>query len=334
MPNGAPGLPVYPPRVVSGIQPSSEVHLGHYFGAMRQHLGFQHEYPGESFCLIADYHVLTRNGDPRLIREHTIGLATAYLALGLDPNKAVLYRQSDVPQALELFWILSCYANDSELRQLPTYKEAAADTSRTIGLLTYPVLMAADVLGLRATAMPVGKDQDASIERLRDIARRYNHVHGVPFFPVPTPRYSDSPRVLGTDGEKMHSAYKNTIRVFDTFPNLNRAIHSIRTSSAGRRDGKDPATCTIFHLYSLVARSEEVEMMRGLYRAGEIGYDDAKRKLVGALQEYFAEASDRHEDLRARPSFVEDVLREGYRAAAEQIDITVDHVRQMVGLTY
>lgn len=334
MSDGTLAAPMYPPRVVSGIQPSSEVHLGHYFGAMTQHLELQHEYPGESFFLIADYHALTRNGDARSIREATTGLATAYLALGLDPNKAVLYRQSDVPQALELFWILSRYATTSELRQVPTYNHATPETPKTAALLTYPVLMAADVLGMRATTVPVGKDQDISVERLRDIAKRFNNAHGASFFPVPTARFSAAPTVLGLDGRKMNSGYKNTIRVFDTFPNLNRAVRAIRTDSRGRSDVKDPATCTVFHLYSLVAKPEDTDVVRSLYRAGSITYEEAKRKLVSALQEYFAESSEQYDDLRARPSFVEDVLREGHRAAAEQIDIAVDLVRQVVGLTY
>lgn len=334
MSDSATAYPMYPPRIVSGIQPSLELHLGHYFGAMKQHLELQHEYPGESFFLIADYHALTRNGDAKSIRAATTGLATAYLALGLDSNKAVLYRQSDVPQALELFWILARYAKVSELRQVPTFNHAALETPKTAALLTYPVLMAADVLGMRATAIPVGKDQEISIERLRDIAKGFNNAHGVPFLPVPTARFSDSPTVLGLDGKKMHSGHKNTIRVFDTYHNLSHAVRAIRTDSRTRADVKDPDTCTVFHLYSLVAPPEEVDLMRSLYRTGGIGYDEAKRRLVGALQEHFTQASDRYEKLRTDPDFVEDVLREGYRAAAEQIDITVDHVRQIVGLTY
>lgn len=323
---------LYQPRVLSGIQPSEAFHLGHYFGAVRQHIALQHEYPGEAFFVVADYHSLTRHNDKEWLRNATLELASAYLALGLDPNKSFLYRQSDVPQTLELYWILSCFSYVNELLRNPTFEEPEYKESRSAGLLTYPVLMAADILGLRATIVPVGHDQSINIEKVRDVTTRFNHFFKTDLFPIPNIRLTATARVLGTDGRKMNSTYKNTINPFASNNVLRRQVASIKTDSTPRNAPKDPLKCTVFHLYSLVASGEKVELMRERYEKGSIGYAEAKEELTSAIAMYFAEAADKYYKIKADPDKVFDVLREGFRLAAEQTEITVDAVRQMTGL--
>jgi tryptophanyl-tRNA synthetase len=323
----------YPQRILSGIRPTPAIHLGHYFGALKQHIRLQHEYPGESFFLIADYHALTLGPDPAQIKESTLEVAYAYIAFGLDPNKAILYRQSDVPQSLELFWILSCFCSAGDLLRLPVYAGAAEDgCHKTAGLLTYPVLMAADILGLRATMIPAGEDQIINIERAKDAARQFNNAYGVDMFPRPTLRLSDAETVRGTDGRKMCHAYNNVILPFEPYSKIQSRVRQIVTDSTSRCDPKNPETCTIFHLYSLVAPDEAVEEMRRRYQAGGIDYMQAKRELTLEIMEYFGEAACKYHDLKKHPDFVKDILREGFRQAAEQVGVTIEAVRQIVGL--
>lgn len=326
--------PLYPPRVVSGIQPTTNFHLGHYFGAVQQHLRLHHEYPGESFFIIADYHALTRSYEREVLRDSVRNLASSYLALGLETNKAVLYKQSDVPQLTELFWMLSCFSPLSDLLRIPTFKHAVEQgVTRTAALATYPVLMAADTLSLRATTVPVGHDQLPSLERVRDIARAFNSRLKIDIFPLPIARVGGTPVVKGIDGRKMSAWYGNTINPFDDFYALRRRVFAIRTDSRGQHESKDPQTCTVFHLYSLVAEPSEVDEMRNRYEKGQIDYGEAKRKLVQAIQEHFAEAFERFRALQRTPDFVEDVLREGFSQAADEVQVTTEAVRQLLGLS-
>lgn len=321
---------LYPPRVVSGIQPTPAVHLGHYFGALKQHIELQHEYPGEAFFVIADYHALTRNSDPTWIRNSTLELASSYLALGLDPNKAILYRQSDVPQTLQLFWILSCLSGVSELARVPTFSDFSGN--QTAGLLTYPILMAADVLALRATIVPVGSDQTINMERVRHIATKFNRVYGAGLFPLPRTRIPAIGKILGTDRHKMAHLNKNAISPFDSFTLLQQRVKAIVTDGIPRGTPRDPNDCLVFHLYSLVASPERVASLRTKYETGDVDYADAKRDLTISIMEYFSEAVDRYQKYRKQPDFVKDVLREGVKCAAEQISTTLEAVRQLTGL--
>jgi tryptophanyl-tRNA synthetase len=323
----------YLPRVASGVQPAPMIHLGHYFGAIKQHIELQHEYPGQTFISIADYHSLTRPRISTSLRDNTIELATAYLALGLDPNKAILYRQSDVPQALELFWLLCCLAPVSELSRVPTFKSPEEGSNGSIGLLSYPILMAADILGLRATYVPVGSDQAINIERVRDVAQSFNRAFKADFLPIPQIMISPNAKVRGTDGRKMMNVYGNAIGLFEQFYTLNRKVMSIKTDSRGRHEPKDPDVCNVFHLYSLVASPDKVEELRQRYVAGAVDYSDAKRALTQVIQECFATASEEYYKLKKSPDYVADVLREGFRQAAEEVEITLEAARLAVGLS-
>ena len=325
--------PFYPPRIISGIQPSQTIHLGHYFGALKQHVDLQHEYPGAAFFLIADYHSLTRNSNRHWLQEATLQLASAYLALGLDINKAYLYRQSDVPATLELYWILSCHSPVRDLLQSPTFKNPESKELQSAGLLTYPLLMAADILCLRATLTPVGHDQSMNIETVRKVARRFNALLQKDLFPIPETRLSVETEVLGTDGRRMNSRYGNIITPFATFKILQEQIASIKTDATSRNAPRNPDKCIVFHLYSLVSSPNAVENMRQRYRDGSIDYLQAKRELTMAIQEYFGRAADKYYEIQKQRDFVLDVLREGFQVAAEQAEITVDAVRQLIGLT-
>jgi len=321
----------FSPRVLSGIQPTRGVHLGHYFGAIRHHIQLHHEYPGECFFFVADYHALTRGKDPDIVSEGTLELATSYLALGLDPEKAIFFRQSDVPAICELGWILSCLAPVGLLARSPVFKNAKA-RDRSAGVLSYPVLQAADIFSVQATLVPVGKDQLPALEIARDLADKFNTRFGSFIFPLPEPRMSPYPLIKGTDGRKMHPGYNNRIHLFDSYSKLRSKVNSILTDSKGVRDKKDPESCTIFHLYSLVASTDGIIQMREKYREGLIGYSDAKRELLIAIQEFFEPFQDKYIKLKNDPDRVLDILREGFITAKREASAVLDEVRYLVGL--
>jgi tryptophanyl-tRNA synthetase len=306
------------------------VHLGHYFGAVQHHLKLQHEYPGEAFYVIADYHYLVRGREPSTVHEATIELAASYLALGLDPNKAILYRQSDVPQIFELYWTISCMTSAATFASDPSFKDADEDR-RTLGMLAGPILMAADILGLRATTIPVGMDQADNVARIRSIAERFHQFYGTQLPPVPRPIYADVASVPGTDGRRMNHSNGNVIGVFDRFATLSSRVKSIATNGHGAHESKDPDACPVFALYALCASPDDVASMREAYESGSISYDDAKRQLSLALAEYFEPAVERYHDLKQRTDYLNDIVRLGHRLAAEEINITIEAVRGLAG---
>lgn len=320
----------YPPRIVSGLQPSPKLHLGHYFGAMQNLIRLQHEYPGDTFYLIADQHALRGPGSHDNLREEIFDLAATLLAVGLDPNKCILYRQSHLPEAMELVWYLSCVTSGSLLRQA-----AAAhgqDEPPSASDLLYPVLMASDVLCLRGTIIATGHDQQANAETVWAIAQRFNRLFGREVFPVPQARFSGDHVVPGTDGAKMSTARGNYVGLFEPFYRLQEQVRGIVTDSKGLAEPKDPEACTLCRLYRLVAGTEESEAMADGYRRGQMGYEEAKRRLIAALQEYFAEPEGRYHDLRAKPDFIADVLHEGIEQAREEARFTLDLVRELFGI--
>lgn len=319
----------YLPRLVSGVQPSSLIHIGHYFGALKRHVDLQHEYPGQMFLCIADYHALTRMPELPELRAETIELATVYLALGIDVRKCVLYRQSDIPQTFELYWILACLSSVSELDRLPPIRDAK---NVSVSQLTYPVLMAADVLALRGTHVPVGSDQVFNLERVRELARRFSSRFG-PLIPCPRIVTTTDEVIPGIDKAKMSAKTGNAIGIFERFPALRDKVRRIQTDNRGARDPKNPDHCTVFRLYSCVADREQLSEMREAYHRGSISYSEAKEKLIYALQDYFAPMSEHYERLKKRPEDVMDVLREGLAAATDEAEMTIDAVRQRVGIS-
>src|SRR5437763_1115167 len=253
MDSGQPAPGSKPPRrILSGVQPSGKLHLGNYFGAVKQHIALQTE--GLCFYFIADYHAMTTIQDPQVLRDNTRDVALDYLALGLDPDKCIFFRQSDVT---ELAWILSTVTNVGLLERAVSYKEKIEKgIEASVGLFTYPVLMAADILIYRSNLVPVGKDQVQHIEMTQDMAGKFNRAYGE-VFPVPDYRLDKESKVPGTDGQKMSKSYGNTIEIFAEGKPLKKTVMSIVTDSTTVADPKDPDRCNVFALDSLFASDEE-----------------------------------------------------------------------------
>jgi len=332
-------------RFLSGVQPSGKLHLGNYFGAIRQHIDLQHE--GECFYFIADYHALTTLRETaqrlsvespkplrpaELLRQFTYDVALDYLALGLDPQKAVFFRQSDVPEVCELAWILSTVTNMGLLERAHSYKDKIdKGIEASVGLFTYPVLMAADILLYRSHVVPVGHDQVQHLEMTADIAGKFNRAFGE-VFPIPTYRLTKESKVPGTDGQKMSKSYGNTIEIFVKGNSLKKTVMAIKTDSTPMGQPLDPEGCNVFALYSLFATDEEQAALAGQYRAGSIGYGGAKKLLLEKINAYFTPAREKRKELAAHPEQVEEVLRHGAERARAEARRTITLVREAVGM--
>ncbi|PSQ73828.1 MAG: tryptophan--tRNA ligase [Bacteroidetes bacterium QH_9_64_21] len=323
------------PVVVSGIQPSGRLHLGNYFGAIRQHIDLHQEH--EAFYFIVNYHAMTTVQDAEQLRQHTFDVALDYLALGFNPDEAALFVQSDVPAVTELMWIFFNLLPTSHLEKGVAYKEKVeAGLSPNAGLFNYPVLQAADILAYGGSLVPVGADQKQNLEMARDLARRFNHrfcPDDEPLFPLPEPHILDDVAVIpGTDGRKMSKSYDNTIGIFDEDETLKAKVMSIVTDSTPLDEPKDPETCNVFALISLFADDETQQEIAEQYRAGGYGYGHAKQALLGLIEDHFAEARARRKKLKQRPDYVRDVLRSGAEAAREQMAPILERVREVTGL--
>jgi len=317
-------------RILSGVQPTGKLHLGNYFGAVRQHIALQHE--GECFYFIADYHSMTTIDDPKERRQHVQDVALDYLALGLDPNKAVFFRQSDVPEVTELSWMLSCVTNMGLLERAHSYKDKVdKGIEANVGLFTYPVLMAADILIYRSHLVPVGEDQVQHLEMTRDMAGKFNRTYG-DIFPLPKPRLvPHGAKVPGTDGQKMSKSYGNTIDIFAEGKALKKSVMGIVTDSTPVEAPKDPDKDTVFALYSLLATEAERAALADRYRAGGMGYGEAKQMLLAKIDDHFGPAREKRKALAANPSAVEDVLQSAARRARAEARTTMDLVRKAAG---
>lgn len=328
-------VPKADPVIVSGIQPSGTLHIGNYFGAIRQHIALHQRY--QSFYFIANYHAMTTVHDAEALRQYSLDVALDYLALGFDPNEAALFAQSDVPQVNELAWVFYTLTPVSQLDKGVSYKDKVAQgLSANAGLFNYPVLQAADILVYGGSLVPVGADQKQNIEIARNLAQKFNATfcpEGEPLFPVPEPHILDSVAVVpGVDGRKMSKSYGNTIRMFDEGKPLKKKVMSIVTDSTPLDDPKDPDADNVFALIKLFADATDQQRIADAYRAGDYGYGHAKKELLGFIKDYFAEARERRHDLAQRPDDVLDILRDGgqkARAAAEGI---MAQVRELTGL--
>ena len=320
-------------RVLSGIQPSGVLHVGNYFGAIKQHIEHQDRFPGEAFYFIANYHSMTTVGDPQALADLTQGVALDYLALGLDPAKATFYRQSDVPEVTELTWILSCVTGKGLLDRAVSYKDKVQQgINASVGLFTYPMLMAADILIVRSTMVPVGQDQTQHLEITRDIAGSFNAAYDTDIFPMPDTLLNDDAVVPGIDGRKMSKSYDNAVPIFATEAEIKAKVKRVKTSSMALGDPIDPETDTVFQLFRLFGNPDEVEELRNGYLAGEIGYGKSKEMLRSVMTGYFEPYRARREELENDSDYVEDVLQEGAKRARAEARFTVDRVREIVGL--
>lgn len=321
--------------VVSGIQPSGRLHLGNYFGAIRQHIDLHRAH--DAYYFIVNYHAMTTVQDPEALRKHTFDVALDYLALGFDPGEAALFVQSDVPEVTELTWIFFNLLPTSHLEKGVAYKEKVnAGLTPNAGLFNYPVLQAADILAYGGTEVPVGADQKQNLEVARDLARRFNNRYcpdDEPLFPVPEPHILDDVAVVpGTDGQKMSKSYDNTIGIFDEGDELKDKVMSIVTDSTPLDEPKDPESCNVFALIKLFADDEKQEEIAEKYRAGGYGYGHAKHELLELIRDYFADARARRAELEQRPDYVRDVLREGARHARARVEPLMGRVRDLTGL--
>jgi tryptophanyl-tRNA synthetase len=319
-------------RILSGLQPTGRLHIGNYFGMMKPALALQHE--GEAFYFIADYHALTTIYDAKELRDNVLNLATDFLACGLDPQKAVFFRQSDVPEHTELAWILGCQTPVPMLENAHSYKDKVANkVIPSAGLFIYPVLMSADILIYDSDLVPVGKDQKQHVEICRDLAAKMNSLYGENLLKLPQPRIREETAVVpGLDGRKMSKSYGNIVGLFEDEKPLRKKIMGIPTDSTPVESPKPTEGSTILQFYKLFASDEEYAAMEADFRKGGIGYGDFKKRLFEKMWGYFAEARERRAQIVARKGYVEDVLQEGAAKARAVARRTMDRVRAAVGL--
>jgi tryptophanyl-tRNA synthetase len=298
---------------------------------MRQHLQLQAEH--NSFYFIADYHALTSNPAPDDVAIHTLDVAMDYIALGLDTEKTVFWRQSDVPEVTELTWLLSCVTPMGLLQRCTSYKDKVAQgLSPNHGLFAYPVLQAADILIFQSNLVPVGADQKQHIEVTRDIAIRFNNAYGE-IFTVPEEHIIESVAVVpGIDGRKMSKSYGNTIEIFEPETSVKKKIMRIVTDSVPVEEPKDPDKCNVFALLKLVASSDELSEWGNKYRSGGLGYGQAKKRLAELMMNYFKPYRQKRAELENNIDYVKDVLAKGAERAKSVASETLEKARQAVGL--
>ncbi len=319
-------------RILSGIQPSGKLHLGNYFGMMRPSLQLQEK--GEAYLFIANYHALTSVHNAEKIRQSTLNVALDFLACGLDPERTVFFRQSDVPEVHELSWLLSTVTPMGLLERCHSYKDKTAKgIAANHALFAYPVLMASDILIYQSNIVPVGRDQKQHVEVTRDIAIKFNNEFGE-VFTIPEPSIqSDMAVISGTDGQKMSKSYGNTIELFASPKETKTTImKKIVTDSTPLEDPKDPENCNVFALYKLFANDEQLAEMETNYRGGNYGYGHAKKALLSIFNETFAPFREKREELANNLDYVDEVLSKGAEKARATATETLDKARTAVGL--
>ncbi len=318
-------------RILSGIQPTGRLHLGNYFGMMKPAIELQEQ--GEAFLFIADYHALTSVSDPAALRAASRDVALDFLACGLDPKRTAFYRQSDVPEVTELTWLLSVVTPMGLLERCHSYKDKLAKgIPSSVGLFSYPVLMAADILAVQSDLVPVGRDQKQHLEVTRDVAIKFNNTFGE-VFKIPDASIRDDVAVVpGLDGQKMSKSYGNTVEIFGDPAETKRRVMRIVTDCKGLEDPKDPATCNLFALYRLFATPDQRQAMETRYRAGGLGYGTVKKELLELLTGYFEPYRCRRAELEKDPAGVEAILRDGATRARAEAAKTLRNARRAVGL--
>jgi tryptophanyl-tRNA synthetase len=327
-------------RILTGITTTGTPHLGNYVGAIRPAIATSVDESSESFFFLADYHALIKCQDPQLIRQSSKEIAATWLALGLDTDKALFYRQSDIPEITELTWILSCNAAKGLMNRAHAYKaavqaneEAGAvpDFAITMGLFCYPVLMAADILMFNAHKIPVGRDQIQHVEMARDIAQRFNHNFADVFTLPEAVVAADTAVLQGLDGRKMSKSYNNTIPLFLAEKPLHKAINKIKTNLLEPGEPKDPDDSTVFQLWTAFASPEETARMRREFENG-IAWGEAKKQLFELINGELAVARDRYTRLMDDPAYIESVLLRGAVRAREHSSTLMQKVRAAVGI--
>jgi len=316
---------------VTGIKPTGTPHLGNYLGAIRPALRLAERY--EAFYFIADYHALTTERDPEALRGYVRDVAATWLACGLDPERVVLFRQSDVPEVHELAWIFACLLGVGQLERGHAYKDAMARGEKPgAGILYYPVLMAADIVLYGADVVPVGKDQKQHLELTRDVAARLDHLYGEGTVRVPEALVTEAPLVPGLDGEKMSKSKGNTIPLFAPSKQLRKSVMRIVTGPEPLEAPKDPEPSTVWQLYRLVAGEAAAERMAERLRAGGYGWGHAKQELFEVLEAEIGPMRARYEALRTDPEGLDRVLGQGAERARSVARETIERVRRAIGI--
>lgn len=330
-------------RVLTGITTTGTPHLGNYVGAIRPAINASQNQDNEAFYFMADFHALIKSQDPQAVHQSSMEIAATWLALGLDTDNATFYRQSDVPEIPQLTWILNCVSAKGLLNRAHAYKGAVdanvaegedPDRAISMGLFSYPVLMAADILMFGANKVPVGRDQVQHIEMARDMGQRFNHLYAKkePLLTLPEAMVDDSVALLqGLDGRKMSKSYGNTIPLFLPEKKLKKSINKIVTNLQEPGEPKDPETSAVFQIYQAFANAEQTADMRQAYAEG-IGWGDAKKRLFELVNEEIGDARERYYDLLSRPADIEAVLQQGADKARAISVPMLEKVRDAVGL--
>jgi tryptophanyl-tRNA synthetase len=326
--------------VLTGITTTGTPHLGNYVGAIKPAIAASHAEGVRSYYFLADYHALIKNREPERLRSSTLEIAATWLALGLDTDKAVFYRQSDIPEILELTWILTCFTAKGLMNRAHAYKAAVQenvdagedpDYAITMGLFSYPILMSADILMFNANQVPVGRDQVQHLEMARDIAQRFNHRYGE-FFTRPEAVVDEHVAVLpGQDGRKMSKSYDNTIPLWLPEKKLRKAIMKIVTNSLEPGEPKDPGDSALFAIYCAFAGPEQREAMRRAYAEG-IAWGEAKQQTFELINSELAAPRERYQALIAEPERIEAVLHEGAERARDEAAPFLARLREAVGI--
>ncbi|WP_110631917.1 tryptophan--tRNA ligase [Salinicola salarius] len=329
-------------RVLTGITTTGTPHLGNYVGAIKPAIAESQNPDVQSYYFLADLHALIKAQDPQRVQQSRLEIAATWLALGLDTDNAIFYRQSDIHEIPELTWLLSCVCAKGLMNRAHAYKAAVADNEAdgqsdadrgiTMGLFGYPVLMAADILMFNAHKVPVGRDQIQHIEMARDMAGRFNHIYKGDYFTLPEAIVDEKVEVLrGLDGRKMSKSYDNTIPLFVSEKKLLKLVRKIKTNSLEPGEPKDPDTCTLFQIYSAFATEEESLDMRRRYAEG-IGWGDAKNEVFEYLNAHLREPRERYEALMNDPAHIEQVLIKGAERARAEANALMEKLRVAVGL--
>jgi tryptophanyl-tRNA synthetase len=317
-------------RLVSGIKPTGNIHIGNYFGAMKQFLELQDKY--ESYIFIADLHALNQIQDPKILSKNILDIANAYIAIGLDTNKITIFRQSDIPYVTELCWIFNSITPMSMLKRAHAYKDAMSkNVNINLGLFDYPVLMAADILLYGADLVPVGQDQKQHLEITQEIARLFNNIYGETFS-TPSEYINEEVSVVkGLDGRKMSKSYKNTIGLFDEEKTVRKKVMSIVTDSKAPNEPKDPESCNIFSYHKLFSL-KQLEDLRERYISGSISYKESKEILHENINSFLNPIRMRKAELDSNPDYVMGILKEGQIKAEQTAFPLISKVRKKTGL--
>lgn len=320
-------------RLLSGVQPSGTIHIGNYFGAIKQFVDLQDEY--DSVVFIADLHAITTIQNKKELSENILNVALDYLACGLDPKKVCLFKQSDVIEVTELAWYFNCITTMPFLERATAYKDANQKAKEiNVGLFDYPILMAADILIQDADVVPVGADQKQHVEYARDIALKFNHIYGETF-KLPEPLILKNVAIVpGIDGRKMSKSYKNTIPLFGTDEEIKKAVMSIVTDSKRPDEPKDPDSCNIFSLHKLFLSENDLEILRDRYMKGTIGYKESKDLLYDAILNLVKPMREKRESYAKNLDLIREILNDGAQKNKMAIKKKMEIIRNNIGINF